>query len=151
MLALLLLAGCTSAPEPSLVDGASPRPTPAPAPAPAVGRKAEEPTTRKFEAPGAGAQDRRDETRGPAMSAKEPFIPWVADEDAEGQLGEIYEQARRRAGKVFNIIRIMSLRPEHIPHVMGAYQTMMLGPSGLGRDEREMVATVVSRANDCFY
>ena len=34
---------------------------------------------------------------------------------------------------------------------MQMYHTTMFGPSGLTRAEREMLATVVSWANHCFY
>ncbi len=34
---------------------------------------------------------------------------------------------------------------------MQLYTATMHAPSGLSRAEREMLATVVSRANDCFY
>jgi len=34
---------------------------------------------------------------------------------------------------------------------MGLYMRVMTGPSGLSRRERELVATVVSRTNGCFY
>ena len=34
---------------------------------------------------------------------------------------------------------------------MQMYRATMFGPSGLSRAEREMLATVVSWANHCFY
>ena len=56
-----------------------------------------------------------------------------------------------RAGKVFNIIRCMSLNHEQVRASMMMYQSCMFQPSGLSRAEREMIAVVVSRANDCHY
>jgi hypothetical protein len=34
---------------------------------------------------------------------------------------------------------------------MSLYREIMFAPCGLSRQERELLATVVSRANDCFY
>jgi uncharacterized peroxidase-related enzyme len=80
-----------------------------------------------------------------------PWIETVPDEQATGLLDRIFQAARSRAGKVFNIVRLTSLRPEQTRASMGFYREIMFGESALGRDEREMIATVVSRANDCFY
>lgn len=71
--------------------------------------------------------------------------------DATGPLKEEYDAAVGRAGKVFNIVKAMSLRPGVLKRSMELYQGVMFGPSGLSRQERELLATVVSRANDCHY
>lgn len=75
----------------------------------------------------------------------------VEEHEATGELAREYEAARGRAGKVFNIVKAMSLRPEVLRSAMGLYRAIMFGPSELGRAERELLAVVVSRANDCHY
>jgi uncharacterized peroxidase-related enzyme len=80
-----------------------------------------------------------------------PHIRLVDVEDATGPLRDEYEAAIGRAGKVFNIVKSMSLRPEVLHQSMELYKAIMLGPSGLSRAERELLATVVSRHNDCHY
>jgi alkylhydroperoxidase family enzyme len=45
----------------------------------------------------------------------------------------------------------MSLNPETLHASMDLYRAVMLGPSELSRAERELLAVVVSRANDCHY
>ena len=45
----------------------------------------------------------------------------------------------------------MSLRPGVLRASMGLYRAIMFGPSGLSRQERELLATIVSRENDCHY
>jgi uncharacterized peroxidase-related enzyme len=70
---------------------------------------------------------------------------------ATGRLREEYDAAIGRAGKVFNIVKAMSLRPGVLHRSMELYKAIMLGPSGLSRQERELVAVVVSRQNDCHY
>ncbi len=79
------------------------------------------------------------------------FIQLTKPEDARGKLKEIYDAAIARAGKVFQIVRTMSPNPPVLEAAMGLYMRVMMGPSGLSRRERELVATVVSRTNGCFY
>jgi uncharacterized peroxidase-related enzyme len=70
---------------------------------------------------------------------------------ATGRLREEYDAAIERAGKVFNIVKAMSLRPGVLQRSMELYRAVMFGPSGLSRQERELLAVVVSRQNDCHY
>ena len=71
--------------------------------------------------------------------------------EATGRLKEIYDAAIRRAGRVFEIVRTMSPNPPVLEASMGFYVAIMKGPSGLSRKERELLATVTSRVNDCYY
>ena len=71
--------------------------------------------------------------------------------EATGRLRAEYDAAVARAGKVFNIVKSMSLRPGVLQRSMELYKAIMFGPSGLSRQERELLATVVSCANDCHY
>jgi uncharacterized peroxidase-related enzyme len=80
-----------------------------------------------------------------------PYIRLVEIDEATGLLKEEYDAAMTRAGKVFNIVRSMSLRPGVLRASMALYRAIMFGPSGLSRQERELLATVVSRENDCHY
>ena len=79
------------------------------------------------------------------------WIRTVEPEEATGELKEFYAEAVRRAGRVFNILRIQSLNPAVLGASQRLYVAVMRGPSSLTRAERELLATVVSRANDCFY
>ena len=72
-------------------------------------------------------------------------------EEATGPLRREYDEAMARAGKVFNIVKAMSLRPGVLRRSMALYRAIMFGSSRLTRAERELLATVVSRANDCHY
>lgn len=75
----------------------------------------------------------------------------IDPDDATGPLKQEYDEAVGRAGKVFNIVRSMSLRPGVLRRSMEMYKAIMFGPSGLSRAERELLATVVSATNDCYY
>ena len=79
------------------------------------------------------------------------WIKTIDPEDATGELRKEYSAAVRRAGKVFNILKIQSLNPETLSASMSLYLATMHAPSGLCRAERELLAVVVSRANNCFY
>lgn len=79
------------------------------------------------------------------------WIKTIEPEEATGELKAEYTKAIRRAGKVFNILKVQSLNPAALEASMGMYLTTMHGPSGLSRADREMLATVVSWANHCFY
>lgn len=78
-------------------------------------------------------------------------IRLVEPEDADGLLAEEYAAAVARAGKVYNIVKSMSLRPSVLRQSMELYRAIMFGPSALTRQERELLATVVSATNECHY
>ena len=80
-----------------------------------------------------------------------PHIRLIDVEDADGVLREEYDAAIGRAGKVFNILRAMSLNPSVLRASMELYKAIMFGESGLSRRERELLATVTSAQQDCFY
>ena len=71
---------------------------------------------------------------------------------ARGLLRRLYDTALKRAGKIFQILQIQSPRPETLRASTQLYlEVMYSAKSPLSRSQREMIATVVSRANDCFY
>jgi uncharacterized peroxidase-related enzyme len=79
------------------------------------------------------------------------YLRLVDEDEASGLLKEEYNAAVSRAGKVFNIVKAMSLQPAVLRRSMQLYRETMFGRSGLSRLERELLAVVVSRANDCHY
>ncbi len=80
-----------------------------------------------------------------------PYIRLVDEDEAEGELREEYDAAVERAGKVFNILKAMSLRPSVLRASIALYREIMFGESGLSRKERELLATVASAAQNCHY
>jgi len=80
-----------------------------------------------------------------------PHIRLIGEDEATGELADEYAAARGRAGKVFNIVKAMSLNARVLRAVMGLYREIMFGRSELSRADRELLAVVVSRANDCHY
>ncbi len=81
-------------------------------------------------------------------------MPWIkvfSLEEATGFLREQYEQALQRAGRIWNIVAIMSQNPPALKASMDLYGALMHGPSPLSRGQRELLATVVSAQNHCLY
>ena len=79
------------------------------------------------------------------------WIRLVRPEDAQGDLRVSYEAALKRAGRVFHIVRAMSLAPKVLDASMGMYQAIMFAKGGLTRQQRELLAVVVSSTNSCHY
>jgi alkylhydroperoxidase family enzyme len=75
----------------------------------------------------------------------------IDEHEAEGLLKEEYDAAIERAGKVFNILKSMSLNPPVLRASMELYRAVMFGESGLSRKERELLATVTSSEQSCHY
>ena len=85
------------------------------------------------------------------QNGRVPNLRLIEEGEATGALKAQYDAAIERAGKVFNIVKAMSLRPGVLRSSMQLYRDVMFGRSGLSRVERELLAVVVSRANDCYY
>lgn len=79
------------------------------------------------------------------------WIRTTAPDEATGPLAKSYRAALARAGRVFGIVRAMSPAPEVLDASIGLYRKIMFAERGLTRAQRELLATVVSRANDCHY
>ena len=79
------------------------------------------------------------------------WVQMVAVETASGKLQEMYQRVRGRAGAVANIARVQSLRPKTMKRGFDLYCQVMDDPTGIGRRERVLIATVVSKANGCLY
>jgi alkylhydroperoxidase family enzyme len=79
------------------------------------------------------------------------WIRTIGPDEAQGRLRDSYAAACQRAGRVYEIVRAMSLAPEILDASMNLYLRVMKGASPLTRAQREMLAVVTSRANDCHY
>lgn len=79
------------------------------------------------------------------------YIHQVSDEDAIGDAKRELELAAKRAGRVWNIVRIMTPNPAVLRASMQLYKAIMYGESQLSRAQREMLAVVVSGRNGCVY
>ncbi len=72
-------------------------------------------------------------------------------DEATGRLKEIYDDLINSRGKLADVHTIQSLRPESIIKHIDLYLEIMFSKSELSRAEREMMAVIVSVANNCEY
>lgn len=62
-----------------------------------------------------------------------------------------FEKCRAKLGMVPNVLAAYAFHPEKFRAFVQMYNELMLGPSGLSKLEREMIAVAVSAVNRCFY
>ena len=79
------------------------------------------------------------------------WIRTIELDRASGALRQEYDKAVRRAGRLFNIVKIMGLRPDQLRASMDLYLRVMHAPAALTRTQCEMLAVVVSKTNRCHY
>lgn len=71
--------------------------------------------------------------------------------EADGALGEAYEEVGSTPGEVGNILKAHSLHPKVLTAHLRLYRELMFGKSELTRAERETIAVAVSVVNHCHY
>jgi len=69
-----------------------------------------------------------------------PYIRQASDDDVSGDARRELDAARQRAGRVWNIVRVMTPNP-----------AVLRASMQLSRRQRELLAVVVSKANGCVY
>lgn len=80
------------------------------------------------------------------------WIRTIGEDDAGVELSELYARVvDPESGRVDNVLSIHSLAPEGLRAHWALYRSAMRGSKGLRKVERELIAVVVSAANDCHY
>ncbi|MCK4572345.1 peroxidase-related enzyme [candidate division WOR-3 bacterium] len=79
------------------------------------------------------------------------WINTIDEKEAKGELKDIYEGIKEKRGKISNIMKVHSLNPKAMKSHLDLYIDLMFGGSNLSREERELIAVVVSAANNCEY
>ena len=79
------------------------------------------------------------------------WIRTVGADAAKGLLRRLYDEAIARAGKVYAVVAAMSPNPRVLRSSVQLYRDVMFGSSPLTRRQRELLATAVSRFNECDY
>jgi alkylhydroperoxidase family enzyme len=80
-----------------------------------------------------------------------PYIRTVPPDEATGELEKDYDAAVARAGRVFKIIEVMSLRPRVLRAFVALAVEILTGPAALSEEDRRRLAYVVSDTNGCRY
>ena len=81
-------------------------------------------------------------------------MSWIREidhADAEGELKDIYDELAEKRGKVANILKVQSLLPDSMRKHMDLYLSIMFSRSGIKREDRELIAVMVSAENGCEY
>ncbi|MCG8690403.1 MAG: peroxidase-related enzyme [Minwuiales bacterium] len=78
-------------------------------------------------------------------------IPVPKPGELSPETRKYWEICREKLGMVPNVIAAYSFDDAKLNGFTTMYNEMMLGPSGLSKLEREMIAVVVSSVNRCYY
>ena len=79
------------------------------------------------------------------------WIKTLDPETATGRAKEVFDRIESERGHIANVFRAEGMEPEVLDRQVDIYAHLMMGPGPLSREEREMVAVVVSAANKCAY
>lgn len=80
-----------------------------------------------------------------------PYIKVIDETNADGELKNIYEKIKSERGKLSNIMKIHSLMPDTMIKHLELYLAIMFSKTNLSREEKEILAVVVSKNNNCDY
>ncbi|MCH8156389.1 MAG: peroxidase-related enzyme [Nitrospinae bacterium] len=78
-------------------------------------------------------------------------IKWVEEEDAEGKVKAVYGQLKSVFGGVPGVIKVLSPWPELLELYATRIGMIMFSETRLSRAVKEMIASLVSRINECGY
>ena len=79
------------------------------------------------------------------------YIKTIDQEDATGQLKDIYDNLLGSFGMIPNIIKVQSLRPDLLEPLLGFLGALMETEHGLSKTTKELIAAYVSKINSCEY
>jgi uncharacterized peroxidase-related enzyme len=80
-----------------------------------------------------------------------PYIQTIPYDESTGDLRTIYDGLIKARGKLAAVHQIQSLNPKALIAHMDLYKAVMFNRSPLKRYQQEMIAVVVSAANECRY
>jgi uncharacterized peroxidase-related enzyme len=78
-------------------------------------------------------------------------IEVIEYENAQGDLQVVYDEIIDKRGALSEVLKIQSLHPASLKSHMQLYLDIMFAQSPLSRQQRELIAVVVSVANQCEY
>ena len=79
------------------------------------------------------------------------WIRTVSRDKASGRTKEVYERILNERGHLANIFTAQGLDPDVLEEHLDLYEILMIDPGPLSREEREMIAVIVSAANRSAY
>ncbi len=79
------------------------------------------------------------------------WIRTISEDEATGPLKELYDRVAGRLGRVGNIVKACSLRPDVLVKQQDFTHSVTFGGSPLGRRKEELIATMISGLLKCRY
>ena len=79
------------------------------------------------------------------------YIDYISHDDASDELKELYNKYGEPDGTIDNIVRIAGPNPKALEFHLKFYRAVLHGKSPLSRQQRELIAIVVSSINHCHY
>lgn len=79
------------------------------------------------------------------------WIRTVGKEEASGKTKKVYDKILKERGHLANIFLAQGAEPDILEDHLSMYVHLMIDPGPLTREEREMVAVIVSAANRSAY
>lgn len=79
------------------------------------------------------------------------YVKTIPEENASGMIRRVYDAANARSSEVAEIIQVMSLDAKSAQASMNFQTNLMDTKNALTPYRREMLAIVISVANDCYY
>ncbi len=79
------------------------------------------------------------------------YIKTIDQNDATGQLKDIYDNLSSNIGMIPNIIKVQSLRPDLLEPLLSFIGALMMSEHGLSKTTKELIAAYVSKINSCEY
>ena len=79
------------------------------------------------------------------------WIRTLDPEAATGRTKEVFDRIENERGHIANVFLAEGMEPDVLDRQVDIYERLMMGPGPLSREEREMIAVVVSAANKCAY
>ena len=80
------------------------------------------------------------------------WIRTIPADEADERLAELYRASiDPHTGRLDNVLSVHGLVPRSLEAHLGLYRSAMRPTAALGYAEREMIAVVVSAANECHY
>ena len=79
------------------------------------------------------------------------WIETIDESEASKDLQEIFSIIKKKRGEIANILKIQSLLPITMKDHLNFYTHIMFNKSTIPREEKELIAVVVSSINNCAY
>ena len=71
--------------------------------------------------------------------------------DLDSEMTAYFAKCQEKLGFIPNVLAAYAFDASKLKNFVAFHDELMLGPSGLSKLEREMIAVVVSSANHCYY